>query len=447
MSCNSVENLLESTTHTPGPSEPSPQDLAQEFSSLVETHVYSTQMKRVIASFDLEALKAQATRSMGKKCTGCSPISQGGFNTVFILTFEDGSDIIARLNGSAIAQDENFPVEDVTQRFVSEVATLRYVKQHTSIPVPKVYYAESDFDNPVRTRYMLMERISGQSLTAPWNKLSAEGRRKVVAQLADLQSQLLKLEFSNIGCLIDEAGTVGPLGLSCTYPFVLRDDNRGPFASSKEFLLAHVRSELDLLMNHTDEWNQQRTKWAFLNGGFDDIPRQYAIKWFQLLLDGINSLPLELLDPPENAFVLFHDDFDTGNILVSHNDPTEVVGILDWEGSRILPLWDPRRLCSVIASPSDIEDPEEYASLKSLQKDILQDAQLYIGYSQLHLARLLHIVDYGHSVQSKRTELDALFIQWFDGVCATGRSQHIESFLDLKRLIQSSGNVETPMPE
>lgn len=113
-----------------------------------------------------------------------------------------------------------------------------------------------------------------------------------------------------------------------------------------------------------------------------------------------------------------------------------MVGILDWEGSRISPLWDPRRLCSVIASPTDVDDPEEYAALKSLQKGILEDAQLYVSYSQLHLARLLHITDYGHSVQSKRAELDALFMQWFDGVCATGRGHHIASFMGLKDFIE-----------
>ncbi|KAJ7741937.1 hypothetical protein DFH07DRAFT_943415 [Mycena maculata] len=283
-----------------------PQDLVEQFGLL---HVYCTEIKRVIATFNLEALQAQAltqaTRSMEKLCTGCSP---------------DGLDIIARLSGSATGQDEQFPVEALAQRFISEaspVVTLRYVKKHTSIPVPEVYYADSDCNNPV-------------VLTA------------------------LAIDFSELG----------------------------------------------LLVNHEDEWKQQRTKWEVHNGGLDDLPRAYAIRWFRLL-DGINSLPPALLDPPDNTFVLFHDDFNTGNILVSRNDPTEVVAI---------------------ASQTDIEDPEEYASLTSLQNGILQDAQLYMGYFSF----ILH---------SKRAGLDGLFLQWFDGVRATGRGQHIESFLGLKDFI------------
>ncbi|KAJ7801275.1 hypothetical protein B0H14DRAFT_2615483 [Mycena olivaceomarginata] len=148
-----------------------------------------------------------------------------------------------------------------------------------------------------------------------------------MTQLADFRAQLLTLTFPIIGCLVDDNGTVGPLGLSCTYPFMLKKNNRGPFASSKDFLLAH-------------------------------------------------ALPADQLVPTE-TFVLFRDDFNSGNILVSWSDPTEVVGILDWEGSRISPLWDPRGLCSVLNTRGAVEDSKEFHSLKELQEDILQRAQLY----------------------------------------------------------------------
>ncbi|KAJ6622648.1 kinase-like domain-containing protein [Mycena sp. CBHHK59/15] len=421
---------------TPPVTIPCVKDLAREFEILLQQHVYSAAMKRVIASFNLDALQLQATETMGKHCNGCHPMGQGGYNTVFILTFEDSTDIIARLSGSHSGQDERMSPEALVRRFISEVATLRYVKKKTTIPVPEVYHAVSDSENPVGARYILMERLSGQTLTAPWNTFTSDQRRNMIASLANFQAQLLELEFPAIGCLVDEQGTVGPLGLSCTYPFVLRDDC-GPFKSSKDFLLAHVNAELDLLTNHVDEWTEKRQFWANLNGGFEDLPREYAIQWFQLLLDGISALPFELLDPPENAFVLYHDDFNSGNILVSHADPTVVVGILDWEGSRVSPLWDPRRMCTVL-SDSKVDDPQELASLRELEYDILTDAQPYARYSQLHLARLLHITDYGHSTQSKRSELNRLFLQWYAGVCGTGRADKIESFMGLKKFIEAS---------
>ncbi|KAJ7689816.1 hypothetical protein B0H17DRAFT_1134753 [Mycena rosella] len=258
----------------------SPPELGRKFELLTEQHVYSANMKRVIKGFNLEALQAQAMQSMGIRCTGCYLTDQGGYNTVDILTFDDGPNIIARLSSSHTGQDNAMSSADLEQRFISEasrlritavqsmtsaqVATLHYVKKKTTIPVPE---------------------------------------------------------------------------------------------------------------------------------------------WFQLLLDGITALPSDLLDPPESPFALFHDDFNEGNVLVSHSDPTQVVGIIDWEGSRISPVWDPRRLCSVLRH-NMVDDPEEFASLKEMQTDILQDAQLYTAYSKLHFARLL---------QSTRSHLDGLFMEWFDG--------------------------------
>ncbi|KAJ6505839.1 kinase-like domain-containing protein [Mycena vitilis] len=350
--------------------DPSPAELGRAFEKLLQNHVYSTNMKRVIESFNLNALQQQATQIMQRQCTGCYATDQGGFNTVFILTFERGPDVIARLSGSGTGQDDTMSADDLEQRFLSEVATLRYVKKQTTIPVPEVYHAVSTADNPVGARYMLMQRIHGQSLIAPWERSSPEGRRKIMTRLADFQAQLLALTFPIIGCLVDDNGTVGPLGLSCTYPFMLTKNNRGPFASSKDFLLAHVHAELDLLTIHPAEWTEQRLKWGGCNGGFDDVSRESAITWLQLLLDGIKALPTDQLAPTE-TFVLFHNDFNSGNILVSWSDPTEVVGILDWEGSRISPLWDPRRLCSVLNTKGAIEDPKKLHSLEEIAEEYL----------------------------------------------------------------------------
>lgn len=165
----------------------------------------------------------------------------------------------------------------------------------------------------------------------------------------------------------------------------------------------------------------------------EDISPAYAITWFQLFSEGLQGLPFD--DPPEFPFVLYHDDFDTHNILVSHSDPTMVVGILDWEGSRIAPLWDRLRLGRILTD-SSVDDPDELRRLRTMELDIHQDAQLYTGYSRLHLMRLLRIADYGHSIRSKRAELEGLFLEWHAGVCAAGRSDEIHSFRKLKEFIE-----------
>jgi hypothetical protein len=77
---------------------------------------------------------------------------------------------------------------------------------------------------------------------------------------------------------------------------------------------------------HPDE-NRSRTLPAFVElvrTLVDIVPHMYSL------------FPL-----PEGACrpALFHPDFHSSNILVSHTDPTVVTGVVDWEFTSILPLW------------------------------------------------------------------------------------------------------------
>ena len=102
------------------------------------------------------------------------------FLQVFILTFEDHPDVVARLNGSYNKQDLTQPADLLEHRLQSEVRsklvppvrlldaymfanqqvdTMAYVHSRTSIPVPKVYAIVTDPQNPVGTRYTLQERV------------------------------------------------------------------------------------------------------------------------------------------------------------------------------------------------------------------------------------------------------------------------------------------------
>jgi hypothetical protein len=49
------------------------------------------------------------------------------YRQVFILTFEDGTDIVARLNGSSTRQDEDIADDLLAHRTASEVRTRIYV--------------------------------------------------------------------------------------------------------------------------------------------------------------------------------------------------------------------------------------------------------------------------------------------------------------------------------
>ncbi|KAG6914722.1 hypothetical protein DXG01_015752 [Tephrocybe rancida] len=70
-----------------------------------------------------------------------------------------------------------------------EADTLRYIHQHTSIPVPRVK-ASAIYG---KTAYTLMERVDGTTLAGVWPTLDGQQRSRVVAQLRDFVTQLQRM--------------------------------------------------------------------------------------------------------------------------------------------------------------------------------------------------------------------------------------------------------------
>jgi aminoglycoside phosphotransferase len=77
-------------------------------------------------------------------------------------------------------------------RFVhlTEAATLKFVAEHTSFPVPKVYCS---FVRKNRA-YIVMERIQGEHIPAAWDKLSEESQQKIFDQLREFVRELRSLK-------------------------------------------------------------------------------------------------------------------------------------------------------------------------------------------------------------------------------------------------------------
>jgi hypothetical protein len=63
---------------------------------------------------------------------------------------------------------------------------MRFIAQHTSIPVPKVYCA---FTRKGRT-YIVTERINGEMLGIGWVKRSEESKAKILKQLKGMVEEM-----------------------------------------------------------------------------------------------------------------------------------------------------------------------------------------------------------------------------------------------------------------
>lgn len=185
--------------------------------------------------------------------------------------------------------------------------------------------------------------MEGVDISQVWSDLSEEQKEVIVDRIAAIQRTMLAMRFPSIGSIVDEDGTViGRLGRSCAAPPILRVGHRGPFASSKDFMLAYIDSELQYVREDTVKWMAAREIRSDYNGGASDVTAEFATEWLELAHDAVAGLPDTTFQ--DEQFSLFHDDFGLANIMVSSEDNTLITAVLDWEGCRISPSWNAIRM-------------------------------------------------------------------------------------------------------
>ena len=73
------------------------------------------------------------------------------------------------------------PVEPF-YKTASEVATLSYIREHTSVPVPRVIAHSSTANNELGFEWILMERIPGVPLKNVWPEMDMETKVREVGR-------------------------------------------------------------------------------------------------------------------------------------------------------------------------------------------------------------------------------------------------------------------------
>ncbi|KAM5357619.1 hypothetical protein ACJZ2D_016087 [Fusarium nematophilum] len=92
-------------------------------------------------------------------------------------------------NPSHIVFFSKFCIKSTDFTTLAEAQTMQFVSSHTTIPVPKVYFA-FEHKNGV---YILMEKIRGQSLSIGWCQRSPESKARILGQLQSMIEQLRSL--------------------------------------------------------------------------------------------------------------------------------------------------------------------------------------------------------------------------------------------------------------
>ncbi|KAK2772571.1 hypothetical protein CKAH01_13951 [Colletotrichum kahawae] len=90
-----------------------------------------------------------------------------------------------------------------------EVATMRWIKLRTSIPVPEVFAFDDSSDNEIGFEWMIMEFMPGVRSHKRWRKMSTAQKEAIAEKMADYHAQILDAgtnlkEFQTIGTLCFE---------------------------------------------------------------------------------------------------------------------------------------------------------------------------------------------------------------------------------------------------
>ena len=233
---------------------------------------------------------------------------------------------------------------------------LRLVAERTKIPIPRIQTCSLLCDNPgVITQFMILEYVEGRTLSEVGLKtLSDEQRQHLYNQLACIYIQLRRLEFSSIGVL-----SCGPNGIDvCTrlisiglneqeleglQPSCIHAGSRGRLVSASDYvcLLLNIAKNA-FEKGKKSVYNEEDGNETLYNlHQFSQFTKE---TWLDHTLDN-------------GPFVLAHGDLEPHNIMVNEN--MDIVALLDWEWSRVVPLqffmpptWLTYRGTDLLAFPS-----------------------------------------------------------------------------------------------
>ncbi|KFX99921.1 hypothetical protein V490_01572 [Pseudogymnoascus sp. VKM F-3557] len=250
----------------------------------------------------------------------------GAYNVVVVIDFREGGSTLIRFPKPGKVM---FPEEKVR----NEVAIMRYIEAHTSIPVPFILHWGTKDQSPCGLGpFIIMEYVDhacdiSDALNTPGRpheerpvldpSVDQAKPRKLYGQIADVLLQISTLSFSKIGSLtqVDEQ----------TRTMAAR-----PLASN---------------MNHT-AWNFTTLEATCRRCNIRDLffiphhTRKSTPPSFNLSTYLFRKLSLEgkLSDPEHDSgpFKLWCDDLRPANFLVNSN--YELVAVIDWEFTYSAPV-------------------------------------------------------------------------------------------------------------
>ena len=273
------------------------------------------------------------SRTMHFNVQSSGPINDSALNRLSTLLAIAALSRIRSLKGSVLMLTDRLCVKYGQRIHLSEAATMHFISQNTSIPVPKIHCAFTYRGCP----YIVMERIKGDMIGVGWVNRSEESKTKLLTQLKKMIQEIRELPPpEGIGITSISGGTL----FDCRLPGPsLRF---GPFPSVQGFH-RYLRDNMGF------------------NPGLDsevqNLIRQHDRAW---------------------PIVFTHGDLSSLNILVRDDN---IVGIIDWETAGWYPsYWEYTTACQVNPQNSFwINEIDKFLTPMPDELEMEQTRQKYFG--------------------------------------------------------------------
>ncbi|EFE35563.1 uncharacterized protein ARB_05606 [Trichophyton benhamiae CBS 112371] len=337
-----------------------------------------SQLRKRYVEFNIDALKHYASQATGSACVKLNKLPEGLHNKVFSLQMETGREVIARIPNPN-AGNSRIVVS-------SEVATLEFLHNILDIPVPKVLAWSSPAlrPNAVGAEFILMDKVKGVQLSEVWNDMSERQRFNLVKNVVEIEKRLVDIPLSGYGGLYHRATladndslffeainpgqmprkeddiskfVIGPTPEKGFYIDGGKEpgNSRGPWKSAVEYLTAIAKREISTIQEFDNTDTDRIVSYLpRVNTSLSSSLHVQLLEQFISVLPYIIP-PLEVLKP-----TLMHQDLHFDNIFVDKADPSEVSGIIDWQGTYISPIFLQARFPSIF----DCDDPYPWGAIR-----------------------------------------------------------------------------------
>ncbi|KAI2788557.1 hypothetical protein POX_e06576 [Penicillium oxalicum] len=333
------------------------------------------QFRRRYVRFDLDALCSTAALA-GEDPSRVTAIEkmEGGFSKAFRMKRANGTEVIAKIPCRMAG-----PPSLTT---AGEVAVLEYVKKHTSILVPRVFAWSSDSSNPVAAEYIVMEKAPGVPLFQVWGTMTEFEKLRLIKNLTQLEAQLATIKFPVLSFCI------GPSCDRAYNPDMTPERNQGPWNSVSDLGISIAERELCLI-----SIKDQRRQLKYYRGTPEQQSQLLEVTRTVMKIMNSNDVLQKACQP-----TLWHTDLHMGNIFVNPNQCSQIVSLIDFQSTTVLPAFPQARW------PIFLQPPRNYDYTRGIFQPQLpedfdkldEESQLIAlrEWSQVKLAKAYEVSTY-----------------------------------------------------